>query len=321
MNPQEILKKKEDLIRRLGPWTAHNVHLGGEVYTIDHKVVGQEIVLRRNIQIIEDIAHRPIKELRVLDLACLEGIYGIELALRGANVVGIEGRASNLEKARFVKEILGLKSLELYQADVRHINAAKYGVFDVVICAGILYHLDTPDVFNFVERIYEMCSHFSIFDTHVSIAPRKVCIHDNRKYFGRSFSEHKADSRPDQKAKQLWASLDNVNSFWFTMPSLLNLLCHTGFTSVYQCHNPSTVHDWADRVTLVAIKGTREPLLSSPLLNSVGEEDWPEKPVNPVHRSQQTRIRLLVKRLSKACPGAVKRFLKKVIRKSPVNAR
>ena len=32
-----------------------------------------------------------------------------------------------------------------------------------------------------------------------------------------------------QKAKKLWASLDNDSSFWFTEPSLLNLLARAGY--------------------------------------------------------------------------------------------
>jgi 2-polyprenyl-3-methyl-5-hydroxy-6-metoxy-1,4-benzoquinol methylase len=67
-------------------------------------------------------------------------------------VVALEGRQANLEKARFVKGILDLDHLELVLDDVRNLNKDRYGFFDVVLCLGILYHLDTPDVMNFVEK-------------------------------------------------------------------------------------------------------------------------------------------------------------------------
>ena len=41
---------------------------------------------------IQDITQCNFKELRILDLACLEGQYAIEFAMQGAEVVGIEGR-------------------------------------------------------------------------------------------------------------------------------------------------------------------------------------------------------------------------------------
>lgn len=317
MQRHVIVDKKESLVRQFGPWTAHNIHLGGGVYTIDEKAPGQGEVLRRLIQVIQDIAHRPLRHLRVLDLACLEGLYGIELALQGAKVVGIEGRQANIEKARFVKETLSLTNLELIQDDVRHISTEKYGQFDVVLCAGILYHLDVPDVFRFIERIFEMSTDFAIFETHIASAVKEVHVYKNGRYSGSPCAEHDPESSPDEKERLLWASLDNPRSFWFTKPSLLNFLSHTGFTSVYECHNPSTVYTFADRVTLVAVKGTSKPLLCSPPLNLRMEEDWPERPQRGIHPSQKTRLeRSLRRSLSVAAsliPAPAKGFLKRLI--------
>src|SRR6185312_10010629 len=105
----------------------------------------------------------------ILDLACLEGQYALEFARQGAQSVGIEGRAENLEKARFAQRALQLDNVELHQDDVRNLSVAKYGHFDVVLCLGILYHLDAPDVFDFVERIASVCTGFAIFDTYISV--------------------------------------------------------------------------------------------------------------------------------------------------------
>ena len=52
---------------------------------------------------IQDITQCDFKNLRILDLACLEGHYAIEFALQGATVVGIEGRESNIQKLYLLK--------------------------------------------------------------------------------------------------------------------------------------------------------------------------------------------------------------------------
>lgn len=313
MDTQEILDRKERIVGEFGPWTAHNIHLGGGIYTVDRSVAGQEVMLRRVLQIIQDVAHHPLRELRVLDLACLEGLYGIELALQGATVVGLEARQASIEKARAVKEILGLTGIELIQDDVRHISVQKYGRFDVVLCAGILYHLDAPDVFGFLEQIFEMSTDFAVFDTHVSIAAKEERIHKNRKYFGCSYVEHDSDSSIDERTKRLWASVDNINSFWFTKPSLLNFLSHTGFTSVYECHNPSAINDWLDRVTLVALKGTRKALLSSEVSNSSVADDWPENSGRQLYPTQRSPLRQSVNTISGSILRPAKGLLKRLV--------
>jgi hypothetical protein len=54
----------------------------------------------RITQIVCDFSRKPLSESRVLDLACLEGHSSAEMALRGAQVLAIEGRRSNLERAQ-----------------------------------------------------------------------------------------------------------------------------------------------------------------------------------------------------------------------------
>src|SRR5438309_10055658 len=84
--------KKRAIIDRFGPWVANNIHLADDLYTIGKRIEGDEIKLRRVLQVVADATRRPLDTLRVLDLACLEGLYAIEFARHGATVVGIEGR-------------------------------------------------------------------------------------------------------------------------------------------------------------------------------------------------------------------------------------
>ena len=134
MDAEQIEYEKQKVVKMFGKWTAHNIHLGEGVYTIGKDLQGDEIKLRRIVQIITDLSNGLLHNLRILDLACLEGLYGIELARHGAQVVGIEGRESNLEKAQLSKRILNLDNITIYKDDVRNLNVAKYGHFDVVLC-------------------------------------------------------------------------------------------------------------------------------------------------------------------------------------------
>lgn len=273
MDRKLIEARKADLERRYGPWSAHNILLAGELYTMGKGIAGDEVKLRRILQTAADAWRGPLAGMRVLDLACLEGLYAVEFARHGARVLGIEGRLPNIEKARFAKEVLALHDLELVQDDVRNLSRAKHGAFDAVLCLGILYHLDAPDVFAFIERIAEVCEGFALLDTHVSLTAERSHAYKGRTYWGRTYREHDPASSAEHRAWQLWASLDNVDSFWLTRASLCNALSHAGFTSIQDCVMPPEGEKPADRVTLLAFKGQRQPLLSSPLLDARPVED------------------------------------------------
>src|SRR5207245_1114369 len=154
------------------------VHIAEDLYTIGPGAGAGK--LPRILQVAADLAGKPLAQLRVLDLACLEGGFAIEFARHGAEAVGIEAREANIRKAQVVKDILGL------------------------------------------------------------------------------------EATAEQRAQALWSSLDNARSVWLTRPSLLNLFAHAGFTSAYECHNPSEPGKLQDRVTLVALKGRKQPILSVP---------------------------------------------------------
>jgi SAM-dependent methyltransferase len=240
--------------------------------------------LRRTVQVVADLASKPLDELRVLDLACFEGQFAIEFALQGAEVVGIEGREANLAKARIKAEAHGLERLNLVRGDVRDLRRAQVGGFDVVLCLGLLYHLDFPEVIRFLDRVAEVCDGLAIFDTHVNLGWRHRVGDGARTYWGRAYIEHSPRADEVEMERSRWASLDNSRSFWFTRASLTNALMDVGFTSVYECEIPPEATKPVDRRTLVAIKGRRAPVRSSP---GVDEQDWGRVP------ERRSRARLL----------------------------
>jgi len=242
-------------------------------------------ILRRVIQVVCDVAHRPLGGLRILDLGCAHGAYSIELATRGAQVLGVEAREAWLEDARRLKQEASLSNVNFVRDDVRNLSKEKYGEFDIVLCLGLLYHLDAPDVFDFVNRVAEVCRDFAVIETHFATTATVSREWGGKRYWGESIEEHPVGSTPEDKLKNLGASLDNDRSFWFTQASLCNILRHVGFSSVYDCRNPIAnlyvgagrdFKIWGNRITLAAIKGQPVSLVVSPETTAELEADWPE---------------------------------------------
>jgi hypothetical protein len=278
MNLESLKHKQRTVVDKFGPWTASNIHLADHFYTIGEHIQGDEVKLRRILQVVSDAASGPLETIRLLDLACHEGIYAIEFARHGANVLGIEGRQAHIEKAMFVKDALSLNNVDFVQDDVRNLSKDKYGSFDVVLCLGILYHLDVPDVFKFIECIGEVCDDIAVIDTLIAPGPTSSYVYDGTTYWGNRISEgHKPSDSPEDKIKRYWASLDNVTSFHLSRTSLYCMLGRVGFTSVYECYIPPEPAKPIDRITLLAIKGRRQRIINSPLMEDYPANNTPEE--------------------------------------------
>jgi SAM-dependent methyltransferase len=251
------LKERYDaVVREHGAWSAHNLEYAPGLFTIGPPIVGQELRLRRVVQAILDaIGERPIERVRILDLACLEGMYALEFARRGAQVVAIEGRRANVAKAMFVRNALGLANLEILCDDVRNLSIEKYGQFDVVLCAGILYHIDAPDVFHFLRRIREVTTRVAFFDTHVARRTSVEIAFDGTQYTGEWYQEFAADADAEEKKKLLWAALENHKSFWFSKGSLIEAFSRSGFTTVAEVYAPLYTPELPDRQMFLAWTG------------------------------------------------------------------
>ena len=286
MEREELIRRRQEIVKRDGPWTAHNVHLGHGVYTLRHDL-RDDAKLRRVVQLVRDAAGSDLAKLRVLDLACLEGGYALEFARSAGSVVGIEGRRPSVEKARFAAEALRLSNVEFLEDDVRNLAVEKHGRFDVVLCLGILYHLDAADACRLVESITSVCTRFAVIDTHVGLRGDTVHVHRDRTYRGFTFLEHRLDAGPAERARSLWASLDNTTSFWPTRSSLLNLLDRAGFTSIHECLVPVESDKPSDRITLLAFKGERRPLRNLPEAPARTDAAWLENPRSQPHPAQR----------------------------------
>jgi SAM-dependent methyltransferase len=304
----ELAKRKAEIEDRYGPWTAHNIQLADDLFTIGPGIVGgSEVRLQQIVQVVADVARAPIDQLRVLDLGALEGLFAVEFARRGATVVAIEGREANLEKIRFAKDVLGLDRLELRLEDVRELHRERHGEFDVVLCLGLLYHLDAPDVFVLLERIRETCRDVTVIETRVHPFPIA-----RREYLGRTYWGVVGDEPPPHTAplsrEALWSSIGNPKSFELTRASLSNALSDVGYASVMECHVPAWVTD-EPRGTFVALVRPRQSILIAPPVNERAADRLPESSAplsvavrrHPVYRIVRDLI-----------PRGLRRFLKRL---------
>jgi hypothetical protein len=251
-----------------GPWTAHNVRLAESVYTIGETPNYDNVKLNRITQLINALRQKPFADLRVLDLACQDGMYSLELGSQGASVLGVEIREPHLARAAFARDALKLDRVAFRRGDIRKLSADTDGQFDVVLMLGILYHLTPVDAAQLFESLFRMCTDMLVIDSHVSLEDAARFEWNGDVYTGRWAEEHASGSSNASKAERLWSSWDNDRAFLFTRPSLIALLRRVGFTIVMQVLAPLEPGKPDDRVTIVALKRSPVTLFTSPVGDS-----------------------------------------------------
>lgn len=111
---------------------------------------------------------------RVLDVGCNCGGFSFLAQRAGAKeVVGIDIRQENIEQAKAIQRYLGIDNITFAIENINNITPEKYGQFDLVILAGIAYHLVNPiESFKIISKV---CSDVMFVDSriHFSSDPQK----------------------------------------------------------------------------------------------------------------------------------------------------
>jgi SAM-dependent methyltransferase len=229
------------------------------------------VKVRRVMQLTRDLGGRPFETLRILDLGCGEGVYAIEAALRGAEVLALDARTQRMALGAACAARHGLRGVRFVQEDARRVTRATHGTFDVVYLLGLLYHLDVPDLFSVLEHVSDVCTRMLVVDTLISPEGEEATAWRDRTYHGRRHREHEDGDSDERRRGRVLRSIDNTWSFRLTQRSLAGLLHDVGFTSVLECHAPLEPGKAADRITVVALKGTPVLLSTYPWINGRSE--------------------------------------------------
>jgi len=87
--------------------------------------------------------HIDFKNKRVLDVGCRDGLFSFEAEKRGAKeIIGIDNDIS-LGATNFLIPLFKSK-VQMYEMNLFDLNPEKFGLFDVIIFYGVLYHLRYP---------------------------------------------------------------------------------------------------------------------------------------------------------------------------------
>src|SRR5690606_36744813 len=132
-------KRKE--IEALGPWF-HNLHLPGGVQTAPQHRFGD--FPRFKWRKIAASIPQNLEGWSVLDIGCNAGFYSIELARRGAQVLGLDVEPLYLRQARWAARQCELQErLTFEEGDVYRLLKDERS-FDLVWFTGVFYHLRYP---------------------------------------------------------------------------------------------------------------------------------------------------------------------------------
>ena len=243
------------LIENYGPWTAHNILLSNGITTmpgtLNQRYLHRAYLYHHLYKTWSQFRLRPFfRRPTVLDIGCLEGGIAIYFASMGFNTVGIDIRESNLKKADFASKALGLQhKCKWICGDVCDSKLwSSLGKFDLILCGGLLYHLDAPNIPFLVEHMSRKLksSGLTVVDTNYVDKPSKIIEADNGlKLHGHDWIEHAENDTLTERLPRAWSSLTINKAFWLTERSLCNVLVSYGFTDVIKPMYP--YHEWGHK--------------------------------------------------------------------------
>jgi 2-polyprenyl-3-methyl-5-hydroxy-6-metoxy-1,4-benzoquinol methylase len=90
----------------------------------------------------------------VCDYACGSGRQAVKMAKAGAAiVVGIDVSETSIETARRLAEREGVSGQCIFIQDDCEASRLPSGAFDLVVCLGVLHHMDTSNAFREIFRL------------------------------------------------------------------------------------------------------------------------------------------------------------------------
>jgi tRNA (mo5U34)-methyltransferase len=106
--------------------------------------------------------------LTAIDLACHQGWFAVELAKRGFNrVLATDARAHHTADTRLISEAYQLQQyIDTLTCDVHALDSQSLGQFDLVLCLGLIYHLENP--IGALRKAHALCKQVCIIETQIA---------------------------------------------------------------------------------------------------------------------------------------------------------
>jgi tRNA (mo5U34)-methyltransferase len=157
-----------------------------------------------------------------LDVGCGIGFFSNFLSSHGLKVVGLDAREENIAEAgsRY-------PGVEFIHGDAEDSSIQKLGQFDLVVCFGLLYHLENP--FRVVRNLCALTKQILIIESMVSpgLEPIARLVHETP---GKDQGLHYVALIPSEAC-------------------LVRMLFHAGFTEVYATTALPNDEDFLETVT------------------------------------------------------------------------
>jgi SAM-dependent methyltransferase len=109
----------------------------------------------------------PLANRTVLDVGAGAGHLGSWFADRGCRVTSTDARPESVQRIRELHPALEARVL-----DVESDQVAELGVFDVVFCYGLLYHLENP--LRALRNLTAVCDDLMLIETQICDSPLPV---------------------------------------------------------------------------------------------------------------------------------------------------
>lgn len=134
------------------------IDLGHGVITKDKRTQKRFARRLKLMQIPNDLTNK-----RVLDIGAWDGFFSFEFERRGAKVLSVDiWDEAALANFLFARKKLN-SNVEYKRIDVHDLDPNMIGTFDLVFCAGVLYHLRYP--VRALERIRQVTNGVLILET------------------------------------------------------------------------------------------------------------------------------------------------------------
>lgn len=187
-------------------------------FTIEGKEYGGDYRVEGDTRIAQFNEAFPMVQ-SILDLGSLEGGQTFQLARRpGVFITAVEARRANVDKSRYIQQLLGVRNVRFIQADLERTLISTFGQFDAIFCSGVLYHLARP--WHLIDGFRSASRHVFIWTQY---AAEETAIKTLHGFPGHWYREHGMKDP---------LSGTSSRSFWITLPALVQRLKENGFEHI-----------------------------------------------------------------------------------------